>query len=75
VKLATRADVFASRHFGRPEFAQLLATASGEITEGAEDRSEMGHSREKSHIKERSLLIKYQEYLPLGLEPVVVHVT
>ena len=26
-------------------------------------------------IKERSLLIKYQEYLPIGLEPVVVHVT
>ena len=26
-------------------------------------------------IKDRSLLIKYQEYLPLGLEPVVIHVT
>jgi hypothetical protein len=32
-------------------------------------------AREKSAIKERSLLIKYQEYLPLGLEPAVIHVT
>jgi hypothetical protein len=76
VKLTARADVFVGRDFGRPEFAQLLATTSGDITEGAEDGSEMGaFAREKSRIKERSLLIKYQEYLPLGLEPVIVHVT
>ncbi len=71
-----RAGLFASREFGRPEYAQLLATASSAIAGGAEDGSEMGaFSREKSAVKERSLLIKYQEYLPLGLEPVVIHVT
>ena len=32
-------------------------------------------AREKNPIKERSLLIKYQEFMPLGLVPVVVHVT
>jgi hypothetical protein len=26
-------------------------------------------------IKERGLLIKYDEYMPLGLTPVIVHVT
>ena len=31
--------------------------------------------RAHNAVKERSLLIKYQEYLPLGLEPVIVHVT
>jgi hypothetical protein len=71
-----RAALFGSRAFGQPAYAQLLATASGAITEGAEDGSEMGAFwRERSAIKERSLLIKYQEYLPLGLEPVVIHAT
>ena len=32
-------------------------------------------SREKNPIKQRSLLIKYDEFMPLGLTPVVVHVT
>jgi hypothetical protein len=76
VQIQPLAGLFAWREFGRPGFAQLLATASTEITQGAEDGSEMGaFAREKSGIKERSLLIKYREYLPLGLEPVVVHVT
>jgi len=30
---------------------------------------------EKNPIKERGLLIKYQEYLPAGLIPVLVYVT
>ncbi|MBK8211869.1 MAG: hypothetical protein IPK78_19940 [Rhodospirillales bacterium] len=76
VKVPPRAPLFASREFGRPEYAQLLAIAGGEISEGAENGSEMGAFwREMNAVKERSLLIKYQEYLPLGLEPVVVHVT
>jgi hypothetical protein len=71
-----RAALFGSLRFGRADYAQLLATAGPAIAEGAEDGSEMGAFwRERSAIKERSLLIKYQEYLPLGLEPVVVHVT
>ena len=76
VDVPPRAGLFASRDFGRPEYAQLLPTAGGEINEGAEDGSEMGaFCREMNSVKERSLLIKYREYLPLGLEPVVVHVT
>jgi hypothetical protein len=76
VMVRPREGLFVSHDFGHPAFAQLLATADGAITAGAEDGSEMGaFAREKSAIKERSLLIKYQEYLPLGLEPVIVQVT
>jgi hypothetical protein len=40
------------------------------ILEGGEDGSELGaFARERNAVKERSLLIKYQEYLPLGIEP------
>lgn len=71
-----RAALFGSLAFGRPDYAQLLATAGIAVSEGAEDGSEMGAFwRERTAIKERSLLIKYQEYLPLGLEPVVIHAT
>lgn len=76
VKVRPRAGLFSELDFGAAAFAQLLATVSEAITAGAEDGAEMGaFAREKSAIKERSLLIKYQEYLPLGLEPVIVHVT
>jgi hypothetical protein len=76
---------FGSRIFGQPEYAQLLPGAdalivappvNGSILQGAEDGSEMGaFSREKNPIKERSLLIKFQEFMPLGLVPVIVYVT
>lgn len=76
VRVEPQAGLFASRDFGRPGYAQLVPTAGGGIAEGAEDGSEMGAFwREMNATKERSLLIKYQEYLPLGLEPVVIHVT
>jgi hypothetical protein len=76
LELPPGASLFASRDFGRPEYAQLLDTAGGTIAGGAENGSEMGAFwREKNALKERGLLIKYQEYLPLGMEPVVVHVT
>jgi hypothetical protein len=42
----------------------------------AEDGAEMGAFwRDKNSIKERSLLIKYQEYMPIGLAPVLIYVT
>jgi hypothetical protein len=76
VERLPRAGLFASLDFGRPEYAQLLPTAGAAVAEGAENGSEMGAFwREKNAVKERSLLIKYQEYLPLGIEPVVIHVT
>jgi hypothetical protein len=76
VSLPDGVELFTSRWFGDAAFAQLAETAGDAIAAGAEDGSEMGAFwREKSSIKERSLLIKFQEFLPLGLEPVIVHVT
>lgn len=76
VPIAPRQALFGSRTFGNSAYAQLLASAGAAIAEGAEDGSEMGAFwREQGAVKERSLLIKYQEYLPLGLEPVVIFAT
>ena len=85
VSLAAGAQVFTSTSFGDPAYGQLLETAdraiaSGAaavtITAGAESGSEMGaYSAELAPVKEKGLLIKYAEYMPLGLTPVVVHVT
>ena len=85
VSLAAGAALFTSTSYGDPAFGQLLETADRAIaagaaavtiTAGAETGSEMGaYSGELAPVKEKGLLIKYAEYMPLGLTPVVVHVT
>ncbi len=85
VEIAPGAPLFTSRVFGNPGYAQLSATVDsnilagapgGAISTGAVDGAEMGaFARDKNPIKERSLLIKYKEYMPLGLVPVIVDVT
>jgi len=85
VEIPSGAPLFTSRSYGLPGYAQLLPNvdrnilsgANGAtISAGAEDGSEMGaFAREKNPIKERSLLIKYEEFMPLGLVPVVIYVT
>jgi hypothetical protein len=52
------------------------ATDGSSILQGAQDGSEMGaFAREKNPIKENSISIKYREYMPLGLAPVLIRVT
>jgi hypothetical protein len=85
VEIAPGAPLFTSRRFGQPGYAQLLQSVDAQIvtgrpgatiSEGAEDGSEMGaFAREKNPIKLRSLGIKYEEFMPLGLVPVFVAVT
>jgi hypothetical protein len=84
VQIPAGSAYFGSRMFGQPEYGQLLPGADalilapdhGTVLSGAEDGSEMGaFSREKNPIKERSLLIKFDEFMPLGLVPVIVYVT
>jgi hypothetical protein len=76
VTISPGEQLFASRAFGQPSYAQLLASANPGVRRGAEDGSELGAFwREKHPIKERSLLIKYQEYMPIGLAPVLIYVT
>jgi hypothetical protein len=84
VEISDQSPIFTSRQFGQPGYGQLsasadaaiLAPAGGTILAGAQNGSEMGaFARDKNPIKDRSILIKYQEYMPLGLVPVLVHVT
>jgi hypothetical protein len=85
VKIAAEAAIFTSDAFGSPSYGQLLesadtaivgGSAGATLSAGAESGSQMGaFSGEQNPIKEQALLIKYAEYLPLGLTPVVVHVT
>jgi hypothetical protein len=76
VEVATGTQLFASRSFGQAAYAQLLPSVDPRVGAGAESGSEMGaFSRENNPIKERSLLIKYQEYMPLGLYPALIYMT
>ena len=85
VELAPGAPVMLSRRYGEWGYAQLSdgadsairsgnTSGSPTILSGAENRSEMGvFSRDLASVKDRSLLIKAQEYLPVGLAPVLIH--
>ena len=88
VQVPPRASLFTSTHFGRPGYCQLLASADRQIapdttlatqntiSAGSQDGSEMGaFAREQNPQKARGLSIKYQEYMPAGLIPVIVYVT
>jgi hypothetical protein len=56
--------------------SSTTAIGGSSILQGAQNGSEMGaFAREKNPIKENSILIKYQEYMPLGLAPVLIRVT
>ena len=78
-----RADVVAvltpsltARRYGRPEYGQLASSCPAEITEGAEDGSEMGVlCHVKQAQRESNLRIRLAEYLPFGLDPALTYVT
>ena len=79
------APVFTSTRFGQPAYSQLLdgadqaitgGTAGATLSAGADNGSEMGaFSLNLAPVKEQGILTKYAEYMPLGLTPVIVHVT
>jgi hypothetical protein len=85
VRIEPRAPIMVSRRFGEWGYAQLHDGADAAVVDGStagvpslltgsEDGSEMGaYCREAASVKDRSLLIKLQEYLPVGLAPVLVH--
>jgi hypothetical protein len=89
VQVAPGASLFVSEAYGQPGYAQLLEAADaavvppgppppppGSILTGADTGSEMGaFSSALNPIREQGLLIKFAEYMPLGLTPVIVHVT
>jgi hypothetical protein len=76
VTIAARSPLFTSRAFGQPGYGQLLSGVDAAIVAGAQNGSEMGaFARDKNSIKERSLYIKYEEFMPLGLIPVLIYMT
>jgi hypothetical protein len=81
VTTASKAPIFVTTRFGQPEYAQLSLLADREIIDGnsilagAKNGSEMGaFSRELYAIKERGLCAKLNEYMPIGLTPVLIYV-
>jgi hypothetical protein len=84
-RLSDGAALFTSRDFGRPGYAQLLDTADRAIISPAPGMTLLASSSSGTQmgafaaqivpIKAHALRVKYGEYLPLGLVPVIVHVT
>ncbi|MEO1515432.1 MAG: hypothetical protein AAFV95_10475 [Bacteroidota bacterium] len=67
---------FNEREFGRAAYAQLSDTAPESIRRGAENQSEIGaFSRWIHPIKQDSLRVKIEEYMPFGLVPSFIHQT
>jgi hypothetical protein len=85
VRIPAGAPLFASRIFGQPDYSRLLPnvdavildrTPRDSITRGAENGAEMGaFAAEMTPLKEDALRIKFGEYMPLGLVPVLINVT
>ncbi len=84
-QLSDGGTLFTSTAFGRPGYGQLLETADRAIVAaapgttllaGGSSGGQMGSfSTQIVPIKEHALRLKYSEYLPVGLTPVIVHVT
>jgi hypothetical protein len=84
-ELSVGGAVFTSTAFGRPGYGQLLETADRAIVRaargttllaGSSSGTQMGSfSAQAVPVKEHALRLKYSEYLPVGLTPVIVHVT
>jgi hypothetical protein len=84
-QLSGAAALFTSTVFGQPGYGQLLDTADRAIIArtpgltllaGSSAGAQMGaFPAQIVPVKEHALRIKYSEYLPLGLVPVIVHVT
>ncbi len=80
VTVPPHGPIFVSRHFGAPNYARLLRLADNAIVDaqagdtilgGAENGSEMGaYQSEGVTLLKRGLVLKFEEYAPLGVFPV-----
>ena len=65
--------LFDSRKFGRPDYARLAAACPNAIVTAAENQGEIGvFASTQNTIRLRNLRIKLQEFMPVGLSPVIV---
>jgi len=79
------AAILQSADYGDPAYGQLVdgvdaaivgGAAGASIAAGGENGSEMGAlASEMEPVNEAALALKLAEYMPIGLTPVVVHVT
>jgi hypothetical protein len=67
------APVFNSRRFGEPNYAQLAVTTPTQILLGSEAHSEIGaFAGALNTVRLANLRSKLAEFMPVGLEPVIV---
>jgi hypothetical protein len=65
--------VFNSRRFGRPDYAQLATACPPEILSASEQRSEIGaFTGALNPIRLNNLRLKLEEFMPVGLNPVII---
>jgi hypothetical protein len=67
------APLFNSRRFGRPDYGQLAAACPNPVLTAAENQGEIGaFASTQNTIRLRNLNIKLQEFMPVGLSPVII---
>lgn len=72
-RCTTQAALFWSNEFGKPGCAVLHPTAHDELRFGAEDGGEMGACHDLAYsLREQAVEDKLKEYLPVGMEAVLV---
>ena len=67
------APAFSSRRFGRAGYAQLARACPDEILKASENGAEVGaFASTQNTIRLRNLTTKLQEFMPVGLSPVII---
>ena len=67
------APVFNSRRFGRPDYAQLATSTPAQIVKASEVRAEIGaFAGALGTVRLGNLRDKLTEFMPVGLEPVII---
>lgn len=67
---------FGATAYGRPDYAQLRTTSPAELRTGAADGSDMGVlCLLKQPQREANLLLRLEEYLPIGIEAGLIYET
>ena len=67
------APLFNSLRYGRPDYAQLAAACAPEILTASEARAEVGaFASMLNPIRLNNLVIKLQEFMPVGLSAVII---
>jgi hypothetical protein len=67
------APVFNSRRFGQPDYAQLSMGTPAQILSASEQHSEIGaFAGALNTVRLGNLRVKLMEFVPVGLEPVII---